>query len=158
MPTTVLAPVAGAMIAIDVVDDEVFSSRMMGDGAAIRPAVESGADETQDADAGQVIVAPVTGRVTKARDHAVMIEVESGETILVHLGIDTHGLGEHFALTVSVGDRVEAGEQVGSWDPGAIATDAKSNDVIVVAMRVPAVDHFAAPDEELVAGDALFNF
>lgn len=87
----------GKSVAIEDVPDEVFATKMMGDGIAIQP-IEG------------KIYAPCNGKVTMVMDntkHAVGIENEDGMEILIHVGLDTVNLGGvGFEVFVQVGDQV----------------------------------------------------
>ena len=97
----------GKSVAIEDVPDEVFSTKMMGDGIAVIP------------DDGK-IYAPCNGKISMVMDntkHALGIETEDGMELLIHVGLDTVNLmGEGFATHVSVGDSVETGELLISYD------------------------------------------
>ena len=97
----------GKSVAIEDVPDEVFSTKMMGDGIAVIP------------DDGK-IYAPCNGKISMVMDntkHALGIETEDGMELLIHVGLDTVNLmGEGFATHVSTGDSVETGELLISYD------------------------------------------
>lgn len=97
----------GKSVAIEDVPDEVFSTKMMGEGIAVIP------------DDGK-IYAPCNGKVSMVMDntkHALGIETEDGLEILIHVGLDTVNLmGEGFTTHVSAGDSVETGELLISYD------------------------------------------
>ncbi len=96
------APAAGASIALDKVQDEVFSTGMMGQGFGLEPI-------------GEKIVAPVAGEITMIAEskHAIGILTKEGLEVLIHMGIDTVGLhGEPFELKVKTGDKVQAGQEI----------------------------------------------
>ena len=96
------APAAGAAIALDKVQDEVFSTGMMGQGFGLEPI-------------GEKIVAPVAGEITMIAEskHAIGILTKEGLEVLLHMGIDTVGLhGEPFELKVKTGDKVQAGQEI----------------------------------------------
>lgn len=104
----VSAPVGGKLIKLDEVNDEVFSSKMMGDGFAILPG--SGTN---------VVVAPVDGEIVSLPDshHAVGITTRNGVDVLVHVGIDTVELkGEGFSSFVKTGQKVKRGNRLLSFD------------------------------------------
>lgn len=99
-------PVSGQAIKLEDVNDQVFSSKLMGNGAAIVPS-----DTT--------IYAPVSGTITVAYEtkHAYGIKSDNGAEILIHLGIDTVNLkGQYFDSKVSQGQHVTAGEALGSFE------------------------------------------
>lgn len=93
------APVEGEIIALENVQDAVFSSGMMGQGLAFRFT-------------GDTIYAPSDGTivVVAPTKHAVGIQTPSGLEILLHIGMDTVNLqGKGFTLLKDVGDKVKAG-------------------------------------------------
>ena len=68
----------GKSVAIEDVPDEVFSTKMMGDGIAVIP------------DDGK-IYAPCNGKISMVMDntkHALGIETEDGMELLIHVGLD----------------------------------------------------------------------
>lgn len=82
----------------------------MGDGAAIIPT-----DNT--------IYAPVSGEVTVAFEtkHAYGIQSDNGAEILIHVGINTVELkGKNMESFVSPGQRVNAGDKLGTVDVQAV--------------------------------------
>ena len=97
----------GKSVAIEDVPDEVFSTKMMGDGIAVIP------------DDGK-IYAPCNGKISMVMDntiHALGIDTEDGMELLFHVGLVTVNLmGEGFATHVSAGDSVETGELLISYD------------------------------------------
>ncbi|MBD5068901.1 MAG: PTS transporter subunit EIIC [Lactobacillus sp.] len=96
------APAAGQAIALDKVQDEVFSTGMMGQGFGLEPV-------------GEEIVAPVAGEITMIAEskHAIGIVTKEGLEVLIHMGIDTVGLhGEPFELAIEVGQQVTAGQKI----------------------------------------------
>ncbi len=98
----IVAPVTGEVVAIESVNDEVFSQKMAGDGVAIIPA---------DGSFG----APIDGEVVKifSTMHAYMIRDKSGLEVIVHIGLDTVALkGDGFSAVASEGDRVKAGDTI----------------------------------------------
>ncbi|NMB18297.1 MAG: PTS glucose transporter subunit IIA [Erysipelothrix sp.] len=101
-----VAFMAGRVIALEKVEDQVFSSKMMGDGYAIEPSDGK-------------VVSPVDGEITVAfpTGHAYGIKTKDGKEILLHLGIDTVELeGKGFTPHVKVGDKVKAGDHIADMD------------------------------------------
>ncbi len=95
-----MAPIDGQIIALQQVNDPVFSSGIMGQGVAILPA------------SGEVY-APVKGVVSKLfhSHHAIGITADEGVEVLIHVGLDTVKLnGELFYAHIREGDRVEIGD------------------------------------------------
>ncbi|MEE1313052.1 MAG: glucose PTS transporter subunit IIA [Lachnospiraceae bacterium] len=106
----VKAPLPGKRIALEQVADEVFSEKMLGEGFAVEPTKGE-------------IYAPVTGTVSAIFDtkHAIGFISEHGAEILVHVGIDTVQLrGKYYDIKVETGQKVTAGELVGTFDANAI--------------------------------------
>lgn len=102
----ILAPISGEAEDLSKVNDPVFSTKAMGDGAAIVPN-----DGT--------VYAPVSGEITVAYDtkHAYGIKSDKGAEVLIHIGIDTVNLkGEGFTSDVKQGQHVNAGDKLGSVD------------------------------------------
>ncbi len=107
----------GELLDITKVPDEVFSTKMMGDGFAIK---------SNDG----IIVSPVDGKIGVVFEtkHAIIIESTEGKEILIHLGIDTVNLkGEGFEVFVNVGDEVKAGDKLVKMDVPFIEANAKSS-------------------------------
>lgn len=105
------APVAGRIIDITEVADDVFSSKMMGDGFAVEPSAEA-----------DTIVAPCDGEVTLVAKtlHAVALRAD-GVELLIHVGLDTVELaGEGFHALVKAGDQVRRGTPLLQFDRAAL--------------------------------------
>ncbi|MDX5473922.1 MAG: glucose-specific PTS transporter subunit IIBC [Bacillaceae bacterium] len=101
-----IAPIKGDIVPLEDVPDEVFSSKMMGDGFAIDP--------TEG-----LVVSPVDGEIVNffPTKHAIGIQSTSGHEILIHVGIDTVNLkGKGFEGLVSQGDKVEKGQPLLKFD------------------------------------------
>lgn len=113
---TLLAPLGGWCAPLEEAPDEVFASRMLGDGLLIDPT---------DA----VLVAPCDAEVltVPASRHAVTLRAVNGAELLLHIGIDTVSLrGEGFTALVAAGARVRAGMPLIRFDLDALATRARS--------------------------------
>ena len=118
---TLVAPTAGEAIPLASVPDPVFSTGALGEGFGVRP---SSGD----------VVAPVGGAVTMVAGtgHAVGITTDDGLEVLLHLGVDTVELkGRPFALTAATGQRVRAGESLGTMDLEQIREAGKDTTAIV---------------------------
>jgi phosphoenolpyruvate-protein phosphotransferase len=112
----ILAPFDGWCAPLDEVPDEVFAGRMLGDGLAIDPT--SG-----------VVLAPCDGEIVTLPDsaHAVSIRGPDGLEVLVHIGIDTVGLGgKGFEARVKAGARVRSGDELIRFDLDRVARGAKT--------------------------------
>src|SRR6202043_2626832 len=90
---TLLAPLAGWSTPLDEAPDAVFAGRMLGDGLAIDP---TGSTLYAPCD-GELIAVPVS-------KHSITLRTRDGAEILLHVGIDTVGLGgQGFELHVRQG-------------------------------------------------------
>lgn len=102
----IFSPVRGEIVSIENVPDEVFSTKMLGDGIAVV------ANEND-------VYAPADGVIENMFDtkHAFTIVTEGKAEILVHIGIDTVNLkGDGFEFLVNTGDTVKAGQKIGTVD------------------------------------------
>lgn len=119
---TILAPVAGEVVPLADVNDPVFSSGAMGQGLAIKPSEG-------------VVYAPADAEVTIAfaTGHAYGLKTSNGAEILIHVGIDTVSMnGEGFNHTVAQGDKVKAGDVLGTFDSAKIATAGLEDTTMVI--------------------------
>lgn len=124
MSTSVLAPVAGRVVALSDVPDPVFSHGMVGFGAAIDPP-----HEVVDA------VAPVSGKLLKLMPHAYIVLTVDNVGVLVHLGLDTVALnGAGFTTHLQQGEQVGAGQVIITYDIPAIIAKGLNPIVPVVVM------------------------
>ncbi|CCI84719.1 PTS enzyme II, ABC component [Lactobacillus pasteurii DSM 23907 = CRBIP 24.76] len=118
----VYAPTDGKLMPITEVKDDVFSTKMLGDGLAVKST------------SGK-IYAPVDGTITTVfpTKHAIGITTEEGLEILIHLGLDTVELkGEPFETLVQVGQTVKHGTQLVNMDSAKIQAAGYDDTVIVV--------------------------
>jgi len=122
-PTTaVRAAVAGHVVTLDEVGDQVFASRALGEGVGIVPS-----DRT--------IHAPVSGVLVlvASTGHAYGIRTDDGVEVLVHVGIDTVRMaGKGFDVLVATGERVEAGDRLATVDLDAVRAAGYDPTTIVV--------------------------
>jgi len=114
---TLFAPLEGKIVKLEDVPDPVFSEKMMGDGIAIEPV-------------NGEVVSPVKGKIVQVfpTKHAIGIESEIGLEVLVHIGLDTVQMnGEGFSAHVSVGDKVNVGSKLVTFDLDLVKAKAKSS-------------------------------
>jgi PTS system beta-glucosides-specific IIC component len=100
------SPIAGEVVALSQIQDEAFSSGLLGKGVAIIP------------QKGEV-VAPADGVITTLfpTKHAVGLITENGVEVLIHVGMDTVNLqGQYFDAKVSQGDTVKKGQLLLTFD------------------------------------------
>ena len=116
------SPIVGEVVALNEVNDPVFSSGVMGQGIAVKPS-KGGVYAPADA---EIAIAFPTG-------HAYGLKTDNGAEILIHVGIDTVSLnGEGFEAKVSQGDRVRAGDIIGTFDSEVIAANGLDDTTMVI--------------------------
>lgn len=114
---TLTSPMAGKLLDISLVPDEMFSQKMMGDGVAIDPKEGK-------------VYSPCDGTVATIfkTNHAVAIAADNGAEVLVHVGIDTVKMnGEGFRGLVKNGDKITRGQLLIEFDLEMVKTRAKSH-------------------------------
>ncbi|MGV2994424.1 PTS transporter subunit IIBC [Streptococcus porcinus] len=112
----------GTVLPITEVKDQVFASKMMGDGFAVEPT------------SGE-IYAPVSGTITSIfpSKHALGLITDSGLEVLIHVGLDTVDLnGKPFDVQVSQGQKVKAGDLLIKADLEAIVAAEKEKTIVLV--------------------------
>lgn len=116
------SPIVGEVVALSEVNDPVFSSGVMGQGIAVKPSKG-------------VVYAPADAEIAIAfpTGHAYGLKSDNGAEILIHVGIDTVSLnGEGFEAKVSQGDRVRAGDIIGTFDSEVIAANGLDDTTMVI--------------------------
>lgn len=116
------SPIVGEVVALSEVNDPVFSSGVMGQGIAVKPSKG-------------VVYAPADAEIAIAfpTGHAYGLKTDNGAEILIHVGIDTVSMnGEGFEAKVSQGDRVKAGDVIGTFDSEAIAANGLDETTMVI--------------------------
>ena len=119
---TIQTPIVGDVVALSNVNDPVFSSGAMGQGIAVKP--------SQD-----VVYAPADAEVTIVfpTGHAYGLRTANGAEILIHVGIDTVSMnGEGFNHKVAQGDKVKAGDVLGTFDSNKIAAAGLDDTTMVI--------------------------
>lgn len=95
-----VCPATGEMIALEDVNDPIFSSKAMGDGVAFKLTdghIYSPVD-------GEVIMAAKTG-------HAIGLKSTDGAEVLIHIGMDTVNMnGKGFDVKVVEGQKINKGD------------------------------------------------
>ncbi|MDI4567654.1 MAG: PTS glucose transporter subunit IIA [Mycoplasma sp.] len=123
----IISPVAGNIIDLKELKDGVFSEKIMGDGVAIVPLLENNLE----------VVAPISGTLETVfyTGHAFGIKDDNGNSILIHVGIDTVNLkGEGFKVLVKQGEKIKAGDKLCFVDFKDIKDKVPSIAVIVINM------------------------
>lgn len=124
--------VDGTVIAIEAVNDQVFSQKLMGEGFAVEPT-------------GTIVVAPLSGTVTAVfpTKHAIGMVTEDGIEVLVHMGLDTVEMTDQaFDVFVKEGDHVGQGTKIAEADWEKVRAAGKGTTVVVVFTNSAAIDQF----------------
>ena len=119
---TIQTPIVGDVVALSNVNDPVFSSGAMGQGIAVKPSED-------------VVYAPADAEVTIVfpTGHAYGLRTANGAEILIHVGIDTVSMnGEGFEAKVAQGDKVKAGDVLGTFDSNKIAAAGLDDTTMVI--------------------------
>lgn len=144
----IYSPLQGEVIALNKVNDQVFSQEIMGKGIAIIPTENK-------------VVSPVNGKVSVMfpTGHAIGIISEEGVELLIHIGLDTVNLnGQHFNPRVQVGAEVKVGDVLVEFDHEAIK--AAGFDIVTPVIITNSKDYFDVvgiedqytnPGEEIMA-------
>ena len=143
----VSSPITGLAADLSTAPDEGFAGRMMGDGAVVTP------ENAQ-------IVAPEDGEVVFVFDtkHAIGFLIDSGLSLLLHIGIDTVSLnGEGFQVFVENGQKVKKGEKLMEIDIDFLKAHAPSLCSPVLCTELEDSDKVRLLAEgEIKAGEPLF--
>lgn len=119
---TLVTPIVGDVVALADVNDPVFSSGAMGQGIAVKPSqgvVYALAD-------AEVSIAFPTGR-------AFGLKTRNGAEVLIHVGIDTVSMnGDGFEAKVAQGNKVKAGDVLGTFDSNKIAAAGLDDTTMVI--------------------------
>lgn len=121
----VYAPVDGQIVSLDTVTDEVFSTKMVGDGVAILPISSS-------------FKAPIDGVISKIfpTNHAYSIKSTKALEIMVHIGLDTVSLdGKGFTRIASEGDSVKVGDVIIEADLAYISSCDKDTTTPIIILE-----------------------
>lgn len=143
--TEVVSPFTGALVALDDVNDEVFSERVMGEGVAVMPSE------------GRV-VAPVSGTIAKLFEggHGFAIETPEGLQILVHVGLETvHLKGDGFTVEASEGQEINAGDEIVTVDLERMSE--LTIDIVSPVVVISGEAATVTASTEVKAGDPLLD-
>jgi len=112
----------GSIVPLTEVNDEVFSTNMMGTGYAVK---------NHDGK----IYAPISGTIDNIFPtlHAITVKSNKGITVLVHMGLDTVDLkGAPFELLVAEDDQVSENQLMAQMDLKLLNEKNKDTTVVVV--------------------------
>ncbi|RSI83062.1 Negative regulator of SacY activity [Streptococcus mitis] len=145
---TIQTPIVGDVVALENVNDPVFSSGAMGQGIAVKPSQG-------------VVYAPADAEVSIAfaTGHAYGLKTANGAEILIHVGIDTVSMnGEGFEQKVAQGDKVKAGDVLGTFDSSKIAAAGLDDTTMVIVTNT--ADYASVTpvaSGSVVKGDAIIE-
>lgn len=141
------SPITGMAADISTTPDEVFSSRMLGDGAVVTP--EEG-----------LVVSPEDGEISLVFDtkHAIGITTDTGAVLLIHVGIDTVKCnGKGFEVFVQKGQKVKKGDSLLRLDLEYLKANAPSVATPVVCTELKSNQKIRLLKEgKINAGEPLF--
>ena len=145
---TIYAPTSGKAVALESVPDPVFAGGMLGQGLGIWPSEG-------------VVYAPVSGTITATTPtvHAFGITADSGEEVLIHVGVDTVEMkGDGFTALVEQDQRVEVGQPLMTFDLDKVK-DAGHPEVVILAITNSSeynnVEILASADQLVSAGEKV---
>ncbi|KAB8313015.1 PTS N-acetyl glucosamine transporter subunit IIABC [Erwinia endophytica] len=142
---TLVAPVSGDVVALEMVPDEAFASKAVGEGLAIKPT-------------SSTVVAPANGTIVKIfnTNHAFCLETDKGIEVVVHMGLDTVTLeGKGFERLVEEGAQVTVGQPVLEMDLDFLNAHARS---MISPVVVSNIDDFSGitllAGKKVIAGES----
>ncbi|HFU4054220.1 TPA: sucrose-specific PTS transporter subunit IIBC [Streptococcus suis] len=143
---TLVSPLSGDVVALENVNDPVFSSGAMGKGLAVKPSEG-------------VVYAPADAEVTIAFEtgHAYGLKTASGAEILIHIGIDTVSMnGNGFEKLVAAGDKVKAGDAIAKFDAAKIAEAGLDDTTMIIVTNTADFTEVSPLAEGTIAHGADF--
>lgn len=138
----------GTYIPLEDVNDDVFSTKMIGDGYAIKS--NNG-----------TIYAPVSGEIVTiaSTKHAIGIRMDNGIEVLVHMGLDTVEIGESvFDIFVNLGMRVTPDTKIAQMNIDSVLSAKKDDVIIIVITNMDRVNKLKNNDhlsKNLLHGDLI---
>ena len=148
--SSVLAPIAGEVVAMEALSDAAFASGALGQAVGVTPT-----------NGTLTVVAPAAGKVISVAKtgHAYGIKTDDGVELLVHIGVDTVKLGgEGFTPLVEKKQTVAAGDPLAEVDFAAIANHGVDTTVITTVVnskKLGGVNDIA--DGTVAAGDPILD-
>lgn len=143
----VTSPVDGQVVALESVDDEVFSQKLVGDGVAVIPM-------------SNMFKAPIDGVVSKifSTNHAYSIKSPKDLEVMVHIGLETVALeGKGFTRIANEGDEVKAGDVIIEVNLAYIREHAKDIITPVIIMEESDVKEIDKKLTIVKAGDMIME-
>lgn len=143
----IMTPVSGNVISLKDTNDDVFSSELMGQGAAIEP------------DDGNVYaVADGTITVAYPTKHDYGMKTDEGAEVLIHLGINTVNLkGKYFTSNVKQGAVVKKGDLLGTFDLNEIESAGYDATVMLVITNTTDFSSVETIADKVKTGDDILQ-
>lgn len=145
---TLYSHMNGTAVKLEDVEDEVFSQKILGEGAAVEPSEGK-------------LYAPCDGKIDSVFDtkHAVNMVSDDGVEILLHIGIDTVKLGgQYFEAHVSDGQEVKKGDLLISFDMDKIkAAGYKVTTPIIIGNTDDYASVEPVAQNSVLAGDMILK-
>lgn len=142
----VYSPTDGDLLQITEVKDDVFSTKMLGDGFAVKS--ENGN-----------IYSPVDGTITTVfpTKHAIGVTTKEGLEILIHLGLDTVELkGAPFDVKVEKGQEIQHGTLLANMNLKMIQDKGYDDVVIIVYTNMDLIESVSSfTDKQVAHGDKI---
>lgn len=145
---SVCSPMEGKCVPLSQVEDETFSSEVMGKGIAIVPSEGK-------------VYAPFDGSVKTVfhTKHAIGLESEDGVELLIHLGLDTVELdGEYFVSHVENGEKIKKNQLLLEFDIDKIKEKGyQTVSPIIVTNTSQYLDVLETENGTVKAGDTILT-
>ncbi|BAL62667.1 beta-glucoside-specific PTS transporter subunit IIABC [Melissococcus plutonius] len=142
------SPLAGKVIPLTEVKDQVFSSNSLGKGVAIDPSIGE-------------LYAPADGTITTLfpTGHAIGLTTTDGIEILMHIGLDTVELeGKGFKLDIKQEQKVKKGDRLVTFDLETIKTAGYSPlTPIVITNSAQYFEVLDMDQDEIMVGESLLS-
>ena len=144
----IFAPLSGEILPIEKADDEVFASKLMGNGVVILP-------ESTD------VLAPFDGTIATLfpTRHAIGLISDNGAELLIHIGINTVDLaGKGFESFVKQGDHVTKGQKLVSFNKQTIEDAGFSSQTMVIITNSNDYSEISSQENQFSqAGDLIIE-
>lgn len=143
------SPISGTCKDIEMCSDQIFATKMLGDGYLILPC------ET-------TVCSPCVGtvQVIFPTKHAIGIVMDNGQEVLVHIGVDTVKLnGKDFRSFVKTGERVKVGTPLIQFSKMYLASSEIDMSVLVILLNGTTKNYKKERLNEMVhCGDRIIEF
>lgn len=143
----IYSPVEGNIVDLESVEDNTFRNELLGKTVAIEPEIG-------------VIVAPFDGEVVSmfSTGHAVGLKGYNGESVLIHIGLDTVNLkGKHFSKIVNENSKVKKGDILIKYEIEKIREEGYDPTVIIILENSESFKHVNKTSKEKISFiDKLF--